>query len=502
MSEFANSLELPAMLVAVPLLTAVVVNLVFNRAKIIRIVSIASALLLTVWTALSSYGAQWFGGHPALFGQRLSLEFVFSPHQQSFIFIMSLVLLLVVLVSTGSLTKNKGPYIALIFLLYMSTAIILMVNDFYHLWIAVEIGSLVAAGVVAASGESVSQKAALKYTFLSAFAGSGLAIGLALILGLTGYSNISDAIAYMRTTNLGSMSSVLYVAFAFFVLTWIYAGGLAPIHPLKSEVYGAPFPHATALLQAQSKFMLVAIGLIILRVFGTLPFAKEVMIIISLITMMLGVVMALLQSDLKWVLAYLIISHSGMVTVGISLGTFGGLVGGLFQAINDVVYMSVLLLCCEALYYFGRGTSMKSLGGIAKRSPWLAVAILLGIFAASGIPPFNGFQSEIILIQTSLSLGMPEVAAVILLVSFTTFVALIRAFYSIFLRPAEQVQTGAPGLPGDSAPDQAARDPVPTMIYVSLAVLIAITLILGVYPDLATGFLRPIAQAVSVPWSL
>jgi energy-converting hydrogenase B subunit F len=502
MNAYPSNLWSIPLLVVIPILVAVVVNLVYNRARLIKVISIASAICLALISLISSYGYHWFTGQPALRPEtltftfdpgfpawRLALEFYFGPLQQVMIFVMSLILIFVVAVATTGLTKRQGPYMGMIFLLFASAAIIIMVNDFYHLWIAVEIGSLVVAGVVVGSGTSVSHKAALKYTFFSALSGAGLAVALALILGLTGYSNISDAIMYIQSVNLGEMSVILYVAFGFFALSWIYAGGLAPIHPLKSEVYGASFPHGTAMLQTQSKLMLVAIGIVMLRVFGNLPFVREVMLAISVITMMLGVIMALIQTDFRWILAYLIVSHSGLVTVGISLGTTDGLIGGIFQAVNDVIYMTVLLLCCEALYYFGGKTSTMYSLGLAKKAPWLGMAIILGTMAASGIPPFNGFQSEIILIQAALKAGLPEVAAVILMVSVTTFIALFRAIYRLFLKPPET-----------SEPVEEAK--VPRSLYLGLWVFVAITLIIGVYPNIVVSFIKPVAVAVSIPWYL
>ncbi|MDI9644081.1 MAG: proton-conducting transporter membrane subunit [Candidatus Verstraetearchaeota archaeon] len=503
MSETVVNLWSIPLLVVIPILTAIVLNLLYNRVRAIRVASVVSAAALLVVSIVSPYGLQWFTGQPgvasdgsytystSIFSWKLSLEYYFGPLQQILIFTSSLLLLFVVVISTRSLKKDFGPYVAIMFLTYFSTVAVIMVNDFYHLWIVVEIGSLLVAGLVAASGAGSAQKAALKYTFFSALSGSGLAIALALILGITGYANISDAISFLMMTDLGNMYNVLYISFAFLMLSWIYAGGLAPIHPLKSDVYRSAFPHATVLLQAQSKVMLVAIGLVLLRMFGGLPFAREAMLSISLLTMILGVVMALIQTDFRWILAYLIVSHSGLVTVGISLGTPLGIVGGLFQAVNDIVYMSVLLLCCEMLLYFNNGTSIRSSGGIAKKVPWLAAFAILGAFAASGIPPFNGFQSELILIQAALGGGLPEVAAVILMVSVSTFIALFRGIYSIFLKPSTNP------LPEGS---ESASSP-PRGMPIILGILVAITLILGVYPQLALDFLTESAvKVVYVPW--
>ncbi len=509
MSETVTNLWSIALLVIIPLLTAILVNFLFNKKRLIRCVSVASAVALLAITLISTYGYYWFTGVPAVdtstftftFGAgtsawRLALEYYFGPLQQILIAVLALVLVLVVLVASPNLTKNQGAYMAMIFLTFMSAAIIIMVNDFYHLWIGVELGSLVVAGIVVASGDGVSHRAALKYTFFSALSGAGLAVSLALILGLTGFSNISDSITFLHSHDLGGMATVLYVAFGFFALSWIYAGGLVPVHPLKSDVYGASFPHGTVMLQAQSKLSLVAMGIVMLRLFGTLPFTREVMIAVSVLTMMFGVVMALLQTDFRWILAYLIVSHSGLVTIGISLGTTEGLTGGLFQAVNDIIYMSVLLIAVEAVIYFGRGTSTKTAIGIAKKAPWLTAAVVLGAMAASGIPLFNGFQSEIILIRAALLVNLPEIAAVILLVSVTTFIAIFRGIYTLFFKPADPIvsEEGSAAVPKES--------PIPRWIYVALGILIAIALVIGVYPNIVLQFVTPIAELVSIPWYL
>ncbi|MEM4218252.1 MAG: proton-conducting transporter membrane subunit, partial [Candidatus Methanomethylicaceae archaeon] len=158
-------------------------------------------------------------------------------------------------------------------------------------------------------------------------------------------------------------------------------------------------------------------------------------------------------------------------------------------AVNDVIYMTVLLLCCEALYYFGGKTSTRTSLGLAKKAPWLGMAVILGTMAASGIPPFNGFQSELILIQAALKVGLPEVAAVILMVSVTTFIALFRAVYRLFLKPPETSET-------------VTEVKVPRALYIGLWFFVAMTLIIGVYPTIVVSFITPVAQAVSIPWYL
>ncbi|MEM0100684.1 MAG: hypothetical protein QW522_00400, partial [Candidatus Methanomethyliaceae archaeon] len=111
-------------------------------------------------------------------------------------------------------------------------------------------------------------------------------------------------------------------------------------------------------------------------------------------------------------------------------------------------------------------------------------AVLLGAFAAAGMPPFNGFQSEIILIQASLNSGLPEIAVIILMVSITTLIALLRAIYRIFLKPPEV---------------EVLEAKIPKAINFGIWLFIILTIIIGVYPDIALRFIIPAVEGGFLP---
>ena len=486
MTYYEANQPLIALIVVLPILVAIFLNLFHRRSVFTKWLSVATAALLIVITLACGYGYHWFTGHPIFAGFRLALEYLFGPYHKLAVFIMSLILLFVVLAANLDVRRISGVHLAMLMLCFSATAMAVMVNDLYHLWIAVEVASLIVAGIVAVSGEPGSHRAALKYTFLAGLAGAGLAVSLAILLGITGASNITDAINVLKTMNIADFSITMYVAYAFFVFAWVYVGGMVPIHPIKADVYRYSLPHAAVLLQTQAKLMLVAVGLIILRLFGFLPYAREAMLVLSIITAVTGVVLALLQEDFRHVLAYLVVSHGGLVGIGISLGTPYALSAGIFQAINDILYMSLLFLVCEALLIqLGRAPT-STLGGLASQMPKLTVFAILGGLAASGVPPFNGFQSELMLINASLKANLPEVAVVILLVSITTFIAIFKSIYTIFLRPAAQ-------------PIKSEGEPSSHLL-VALFVLTVICLLCGVVPQLPLSFISPIALEVGLAW--
>jgi len=477
---------LVALIVVAPILVAVLLNLGYGKIRFSKYLFIASAFALLIIVLLSGYGYHWFAGHPIFQGLRLSLEYVFTPYHKFALFILSLLLIFTAFAASVSVVGKPGVYYAFLLLCYASTAMAVLTNDLYHLWIAVEVASLIIAGVVIAAGSPGAHRATLKYMFITGFAGAGLAVSLAILLGVTGVANISDAVYALSTMSLEGFMPTIYMAYAFFVIAWIYVAGMAPTHPIKADIYRYSLPHAAALLQAQAKLMMVAIGLIILRLFGSMPFTRESMLVISLITAIFGVVLALMQSDLRHVLAYIVVSHGGLVGIGLSIGTAYAISAALFQAINDIIYMGLLFLACEAIILLVKRDPAAGLGNLISKAPSLALFIFIGSFAASGIPPLNGFQSELMLINAALSVGLPEVAVVILFVSVTTFIALFKSIYEIILRP-KKVESEVLGS-------------IPNSLYASLFILSVLCIVFGLIPQLPLSFINPMAAEVGLAW--
>jgi len=493
-----GNVPLIPVLVLVPLVMAVVLNLLYKRDRASRISAIVAATAILFLIPIIGYGYHWFAGQPmlsypgGLLQYSLSLEYVFLAPQQIMVLTLALMFFVTVLSAAGEVERRPGPYLGILMLNFMATAIVLLVNDMYHLWIAVEIASLAAVGLAAATGEPSAHNTGLKYLFIGGFCVALLAIIVSLLVGYTGVTNITDMGIILSKGLVDPSSPVMYVAFGFSVLVWAYAGGLIPVHPIKSELYRVSMPHAAGFLQTQSKFMIVGIGVIMLRLFGptgvNLPYSRAIMLAIGVGTMIFGVTMAIVQDDYRRLLAYHAISQGGYVAAGIALGTELGIMGGAFHAINHVIYKTALFLGCGAVLYRTKTASLKEMGGLLREMPIEAFLLLCAKFAISGIPPLNGFQSKVRLMEAAMEAGMPEVTIIMLLVSITTFVSMFKAFYLIFLQPKPK------SLVGKELPK------VPMGTRVGMIILVFLCLLLGFFPELATDYLAPLTKELGRPW--
>lgn len=305
-------------------------------------------------------------------------------------------------------------------------------------------------------------------------------LGIALILGLTGNVNISDIVMMIHTGLVNPTNPVLLFAAGMLIYGWLYATGLPPFNAIKSEIYSKGLPSGSMLLQSFSVIACISIGLVIIRIFGYLPTAQMAMLAVSVIAMILGICMAMVQDDYKRIIAYLAVGELGYIGVGLGLATPLSITAGLFQAVNELVVTSFLFIGFGLVLYKTRTSKISKLGGLLEYMPVAALLTVLAGFAMAGVPPFNVFQSKYLLCQAAIAAGIPELAVIMIILSIVTFLAFLKMAYAIFLRPKP-----------DELEVSSASVPKTTMAV--MIVFLIICLIIGLFPGLVVDKLGVLA---------
>jgi len=164
-------------------------------------------------------------------------------------------------------------------------------------------------------------------------------------------------------------------------------------------------------------------------VYFMLPFSlwNNVLMVFALMSMTFGSFMALIQSDMKRLMAFVSISHIGFIVFAISLGTFEGLVASLFHTLNHAILMASLFICLGVFSVF----DIRKLKVISK---FYKPIFLVTALAAGGMPPFNGFISEVLILQASISRGWIIFSTILLFNMFlimAVFLRIIKKFLSL-----------------------------------------------------------------------
>jgi len=491
------------LMVIIPITCALFMNLLHEKDRTVKAISIVVALALPLIPLIANYGSQFFGGYmPLIHNSTIStslpamitgtalnvfhpaITYVYGSAQRLMIFILGVIALFVIFISLYEVKRPSGVYMYLMFMGVASTTALLLTDDIFNLFVFFEVAALAQVGIILVSKVDNNYETALKYMIIGAMASPMLLLGIALLLGVTGNVNVTDIVYSLKHGLVNPQSPVLLMACSLIIFGWLYGTGLPPFHTLKSAMYSKALPTGAALLQAFSVFTLVALGIIILRIFNYLPFTHVFFIGISLMAMVLGITMAITQTDFKRLIGYLAVGELGYIGVGLGLSTTFGITAGLFQAVNEAVITAFLFIGFGTIMYKTKETDMRKLGGMLVATPKSAFLVLLAGLAMAGVPPFNAFQSKLMLIQASLNSGLPEIAVIMILMSIVTFMTFMRAFHMIYLRPKP-------------AELKIENEKIPKATLAAMVAFLIICLIFGLFPQIATNYLHGFAMSIS-----
>jgi formate hydrogenlyase subunit 3/multisubunit Na+/H+ antiporter MnhD subunit len=216
------------------------------------------------------------------------------------------------------------------------------------------------------------------------------------------------------------------------------------------------------------------------------PILATFVVALGAFTMLLGILMALVQDDLKRLLAYSSVSQMGWVVVGIGLGTYLGCYGGLFHLLNHALYKALLFMAAGAVLYATGARRISELSGLAGKMPVTSACFLLGAMAISGVPPLNGFLSKLTVYLALARAGLWWAAAVALLAGLLTAAVMLRTAAVIFLSEPR----------ADAAARPAVRE-VPARMWAPMVALGLACLALGIYPHAVHPLLDRAALALA-----
>jgi NADH-quinone oxidoreductase subunit N len=352
-------------------------------------------------------------------------------------------------------------------------------NDLLVMFVALEVLSLplyLISGL-ARRRRLLSQEAAVKYFLLGAFASAFFLYGLALVYGATGSVRLSEI---REAAGAQGGDILLVLGLALLVVGLLFKGSVAPFHTWTPDVYqGAPTP-VTAFMAACTKIAAFGAILRLLYVaFGTTEWTWRPLVYgVAIVSMIVGAVLGLTQTDLKRMLAYSSIAHAGFLLTGvIGLGAAGegsGLPATMFYLLTyglmTLGAFAVLTLVRDG---DGEATHLSQWAGLASRSPLTAALMSLFLLALAGIPLTAGFTGKFAVFRAAIETGAWPLALVALLASAVAAFYYLRVIVLMYFSPpagsVDGRQAPSVGVPG-----------LPTTIV--LAVTAAATLALGIVP--------------------
>jgi len=381
--------------------------------------------------------------------------------------------------SDAASRDSLEPY-ALMLTAALGAAVMVSANDLLAAFLGIEILSL-SLYVLAASDRrrAASQEAGLKYFILGGFASAFLLYGIALVYGTTGQTNFGGiATVLADEVTVPRNDTMLLAGVALLVVGFGFKTSLVPFHSWTPDAYqGAP-THVTGLMASLGKVAAVVafVRLFVVSFPARADDWRPVVFVLAILTLVVGSVLAIVQTDVKRMLAYSSISHAGFMLVGLeAAGHIGSpsAADGVSSTLTYVVLYSVLALgSFAAVSVVSRDTAATSLDafrGVAKRQPVFALGFTVLLLAQAGVPLTSGFVAKFGVIRAAVSTES-YVLAVIAMAS-----AVIAAY--LYLRIMVSMWLADP----DSSTNAIALS-LPARVV--LVVSVAVTLVVGVLPSL------------------
>jgi len=313
----------------------------------------------------------------------------------------------------------------------------------------------------------------MKYFLLGAFSSAFFLYGVAFAYGASGTTSLAGIAARVgqgHTTLALIAAGLLLVGFSFKIAA-------VPFHMWTPDAYqGAP-TSVTAFMAAGTKVAAFAALLRVLMVgfHGVSVDWRPVVAILAGVTMVVGSLLAIAQSDVKRMLAYSSVANAGFILVGVSAGTPAGTQAAMFYL---AAYATLILGAFGVVILVSergeRHTSLASYRGLSRRSPWLAAALALFLLSAAGIPPAAGFMAKVLVFEAAIKVGEWPLVLVAVLASVVAAFFYLRVIALMYMREAD-----------DPTPVTAS-----TIGGLVLATLAGLTLLFGILPGILLNVLH------------
>ena len=321
----------------------------------------------------------------------------------------------------------KGEYFVLGLFAVLGMMVMSSAASLLTIYLGLELLSLSLYAMIAMHKDSINaSEAAMKYFVLGALASGMLLYGISMLYGVTGVIDLQGIASYANQNTEQTSNLFLVFGLVFIIIGIAFKLGAVPFHMWVPDIYEGSPTAVTLFISTAPKIAAFAMAIRILSdgLQDLLSDWQGMLIVLSLLSMALGNIIAISQTNIKRMLAYSTIAHVGFFLLGITSGTTNGYAGSMFYII---IYALMSMGSFGMIILLGRkgleADKLDDFKGLAKRSPWYAFIMLILMFSMAGAPPLIGFWAKWFVIKEIIAIGYVWLAAVAVVFS------VIGAFY-------------------------------------------------------------------------
>ncbi|MBL8777585.1 MAG: Na+/H+ antiporter subunit D [Acidimicrobiales bacterium] len=323
-----------------------------------------------------------------------------------------------------------------------------LTGDLFNLFVAFEVTLMASYVLITLGGRPAQVRSGMTYVVISLIASLLFLLALAFVYTATGTLNLADLNDKIAALPAGVRSGLA-------VLLIVVFGIKSAIFPLFFWLPDS-YPTAPSPVTAVFAGLLTKVGVYALIRSQTLLFPPDtqpgdLLLVVAGLTMLVGVLGAITQNDVKRILSFHIVSQIGYMVMGLGLFTLVGLAGAVLYVIHHIVVKTTLFLVAGLIELRAGTSNLAKLSGVARLEPLLAILFLLPALSLAGIPPFSGFVAKLALVDAGIGAEAYAVVAVSLVVSLLTLYSMSKIWANAFWGAHEP----GPAVPALSTPRRA-----------------------------------------------
>lgn len=339
---------------------------------------------------------------------------------------------------TETLPKAR-EYYALLVVAMLGLIIIPSATDFITLTIGFELASIATYTLpMIDSNNPRGKEAALKYYLMGAFSSAVIIYGLSLLYGFTGSLDIMAAAEVIAVLGVHPLPALAYVLL---LVGFGYKMAMVPMHMWAADTYEGASEATTGFISGvtQKGAFIVAMKLVLVTFVFWSPVSALLLGVLCAVTMTVGNVMALLQNDVKRMLAYSSVAHAGNIPVGIAVGSVMGVAGSFLHIWAHALMTIGAFFALRLVAKHKGGTTLSHFRGLAKQLPWVSAALMLILLSYGGVPPLLGFWGKMLMVVSAIGRGgwYTVLAVILVLNSALSLVYYARVIREMYTKPVE-----------------------------------------------------------------
>lgn len=407
----------------------------------------------------------------------------------------SIVSLAAAIFSLSHIANETGQsrFYTLLLLMVVGGFGMMFTGDLFNLFVFLEIASISGAALIAYRTRFAdTQEGGFKYIVVSAIASLMVLFAIGLLY------------AQYNLLNIGALAEVIQyttadkIALALLLIAFTIKAGMVPLHLWFPDAYSVAPASITGMLVITSHACMYAAFRICFTLYGNMldaPVVGWILIVFGLLSMFVGVTMAVFQKDVMRFMSYHAISQLGYMWIGVGVGlavlgnadlmaAYGrdAMSGGIFHILNHAMYKPLLFFTGGALFHMTGTRDLTKMGGLAHKMKWTAILYIIGTLSISGIPPLNGFSSKILIYESVYQFNAILTITGIV-VSILTLASFTKAFHSAFM--------------GAELPEYGKVREVPKSMIIGMAILAAGIVFITLFPSLTVDWaIHPAADAL------